>query len=315
VLGVRSGAWLHRPLYVPHSKIGYLSSEDDQIAIPSYRDCVETVYGPLCKENGVSLYLQSGYSKRGARRVKAEPLLTGAMINCPSSTLPPGLAHDPALDFAGGEMTVEAFLKPDAGGMREHQRILSKYDHENDHQARGWEWMLLPGGRFRFRINLHAPGAPAAGEDFTLDTKEPIPADRWTHVATVYDRPRRELRLYVGGRLESRRAIPDKPLRSTPDQDLLIGCYGGGATSYAKGFLDELRFSTVARDFTEAPRAPYAGTEPGTLALYHFDALADGETCENSVPRSALRAALTGIDGARLLEGPPGFGSALRLGE
>ena len=33
VLGVRSGAGLHPPLYVPHRTIGYRSSEDDQIAI------------------------------------------------------------------------------------------------------------------------------------------------------------------------------------------------------------------------------------------------------------------------------------------
>jgi hypothetical protein len=315
VLGVRSGAGLHPPLYVPHGRIGYLSSEDDQIAVPTNRECVESIYGPLCKECGVRLYLQSGYSRGLAEWAQEEPKLTGFMIGCPASERSPRLAHDPALDFAGGEMTVEAFLKPDADGFKEWQRVLSKYNHENDHLDRGWEWIILPGGRFRFRLNLHAAGAPGAGEDVALDSGKPLPAGRWTHVATVYDRPRREARLYLDGKLEARRAIPDKPMRSTPYQDVVIGLYGGTALGYAKGMLDELRISTVAREFTEAPRAPYTGAEPGTLALYHFDALTDGATCANSVPHSALRAALSGLDASKLEEGMTGFGHALRLGE
>ena len=175
--------------------------------------------------------------------------------------------------------------------------------------------MLLPGGRFRFRINLCEPGKPGAGDDCTLDTKAALAGERWTHVATVYDRPRRELRIYFDGRLEARRAIADKPLRSNPDQDLVIGCYGGSAMYFAEGLLDELRLSAVAREYTEAPRAPYTGMEPGTLALYHFDALTDGATCANSAPNSALRTALTGLDAARLEESLPGFGNALRMGE
>lgn len=315
VLGVRSGAGLHPPLYVPHRTIGYLSSEDDQIAIPTNRECVESAYGPRCRERGVRLYLQSGYSKGLAQWAEKEPNLTGFMIGCPSAKHSPGLAHDPALNFVGGEMTVEAFLKLDPGGLNAHQRVLSKYDHENDSLARGWEWIILPGGRFRFRINLVDPAAKGAGDDCTVETKSPLPTNQWVHVATVYDRPKREVRLYVGGCLEARRAIPDRPLRINPDQDLVIGRYGGSAMSYAEGLLDELRISTVARVYTEAPRAPYVGSEPGTLALYHFDALTDGATCANSASGSVLRAALTGMDGSRLEESLPGFGNALRLGE
>jgi hypothetical protein len=315
VLGVRSGAGLHPPLYVPHREIGYLASEDDQIAIPTNRECVENIYGPLCLAHGVRLYLQSGYGKGFAQWVKSEPKLTGAMIGCPSSAPSPRLQHDPALDFAGGAMTVEAFVKPTASGNKDWQRILSKYDHENDHQARGWEWIILPGGRFRFRINLQSAGAWGAGQDVTVDTKAALPSNRWTHVATVYDRPTRELRLYLDGKEEAKRTIPDLPLRSNPDQDLVIGRYGGSAVGYAEAMLDELRISAEARVFTEAPRAPYTGTEPGTLALFHFDALTDGATCANSVPRSALRAALTGLDASRLEESLPGFGNALSVGE
>jgi hypothetical protein len=85
--------------------------------------------------------------------------------------------------------------------------------------------------------------------------------------------------------------------------------------SFASGLLDELRISTVARTFDAVPRAPYTGQEPGTLALYHFDALTDGSTCANSVPASRLRSALKGLDAAALEEGQMGFGHALRLGE
>ena len=315
VLNVVSGAGLHPPLRVPHKTIGYLSSEDDQIAIPSNHDCVQSIYGPLCREKGVNLYLRSGYGKGFAKWVKQEPNLTGAMIGCPSSAPSPGLAHDDALNFADGEMTVEAFLKVNPDRFKEWQRVLSKYDHENDNQARGWEWIILPDGRFRFRINLCEPNTREPGQDIALDTKEALPVGQWIHIATVYDRPNCELRLYVNGKQVVRRSIPDKPLRSNPDQDLAIGRYGGSALGFAEGMLDELRLSSVARTFTEAPRIPYTGKEPGTLALYHFDMLVDGTTCANSVPHSALRSALTGIDGSKLEEGLSGFGSALRMGE
>ncbi|HPA16509.1 MAG TPA: hypothetical protein PLU30_02085 [Verrucomicrobiae bacterium] len=315
VLGVRSGAGLHPPLYVPHRQIGYLSSEDDQIEIPKNRECVGQVHGPPCRERGVRLYLQSGYSIGQAKWAKGDPNLTGFMIGCPSSRLSPRLPHDPGLNFAGGEMTIEAFLRLDAAGVRESQRVLSKYDHENDDLMRGWEWIVLPGGRFRFRINLFDPAVKGGGEDCTLDTALPLPSNQWIHVATVYDRPGRELRLYVGGAMAARRTISDKPLRVNPDQDLYIGRYGGHAAFCAEGLLDELRISTVARIYTEAPRAPYTGTEAGTLALYHFDALTDGSTCANSARGTALRAALTGMDGSRLEEGLSGFGNAFRMGE
>ncbi|HPO36778.1 MAG TPA: hypothetical protein PL176_02110 [Kiritimatiellia bacterium] len=315
VLGVRSGAGLHPPLYVPHRTIGYRSSEDDQIAIPTYQACVEDVYGPLCEASGVRLYLQSGFSSRQMRWARRESKLAGFMIGCPASVPAPALAHDPALDFSGGEMTVEAFVKPGRNGYKDWQRLLSKYNHENDHLERGWEWIILPGGKFRFRLNLHDGSGTGAGADVTVDSGAPLAAERWTHVATVYDRPRREIRLYLDGRLEARRAIPDQPLRSNPDQDLVIGRYAGSAMSFASGLLDELRISTVARTFEGAPRAPYTGQEPGTLALYHFDALTDGSTCANSVPASRLRSALKGLDAAALEEGQMGFGHALRLGE
>ena len=314
VLGVNSGVGLHPPLYVSHRKIGYRSSEDDGIAIPANKQCVEEVYGPLCREHGTRLYLKSGFSKRMARWVEDEPHLTGLMLGCPSSVPAPSLRHDPALDFKGGEMTVEAFFKPDAAGYKRWQRVLSKYNHENDNLERGWEWIVLPGGRFRFRLNL-CGDAPAAGTEITVESKAPLAAGQWTHVATVYDRPKREARLYLDGRLEASRPIPDLPLRSNPDQDLVLGRYAGASTGDCQGLLDVLRISTSALSFEGVPGAPYKGEEPGTLALYHFDALADGETCANSAPRSALRAALTGMDGARLREGPSGFGKALRLGE
>jgi hypothetical protein len=315
VLGVHSGAGLHPPLYVPHRTIGYCSSEDDQIAIPTYQTCVEDAYGPLCETHGVRLYLRSGFGSSQMRWMQREPKLAGFMIDCPASDPAPTLAHDPELDFTGGEMTVEAFVKPDKSGYKEWQRLLSKYNHECDHQERGWEWIILPGGKFRFRINLHGGVGTGGGTDIALDSKVPLTAERWTHVATVYDRPRREVRLYLDGKLEARRDIPDKPLRSNPDRDLVLGRYAGATRGYADGLIDELRISTVAHAFDEVPRAPYTGLEPDTLALYHFDALTDGSTCANSVPTSKLRSKLTGLNAAALEEGQPGFGRALRLGE
>ena len=47
VIGVISRKGLHARLYKPHAEIGYLSSEDDGIAIPSPAEAVKSVYLPV----------------------------------------------------------------------------------------------------------------------------------------------------------------------------------------------------------------------------------------------------------------------------
>ena len=309
VIGVYSGKSLHGPLSVPHAKIGYLSSEDDGIGVPSPTEAVEHVYGPLCRQHGVKLFFNSGsYGPRQQRWRRGEPSLDGFMIQTPSGGAQIVIAHDDVLCGSGGSLTVEAFVYIDRlpEAHEGWPRILSKYDHAEHNRHRGWEWLILPSGRFRFRANQQGGG------DVTVDSPQPLPVRRWLHVATVYDLPKRQLRLYLEGKLAAERTIPPRPIRINPDQDLYIGRYGGADASRFEGMIDELRIVADALSFTEPPAKPYAGSEPHTVALHHFDKLSDGRLVDAG-PRGA-HAAVVADDGSSMLApSQPGFGNALRL--
>ena len=76
------------------------------------------------------------------------------------------------------------------------------------------------------------------------------------------------MRLYIDGKLEAERKILDVPMRSTPDQDLVLGRYGDGRfPSEFYGKLDELRLTAAALEFDAPPAKPYTGREPDTVAL------------------------------------------------
>lgn len=228
---------------------------------------------------------------------------------------PAVLTADPLLDVPDGRMTVEAFVyayPPPRGST--WMRIMSKYDHPADGTKRGWEWAILPDGTFRFRVNQAKPGASGAQGDQVIDSPEPLPVETWVHIATVFDRPARRLRLYLDGALSGEREIPDLPMRPTPEQDLYLGRYGGSDTHRFYGKLDELRISSAVREFRGAPTRPYVGDEPNTVALYHFDERADEVTTPNAVPDSLLRACMRIPGENRLTESMPEFGRALRIG-
>jgi hypothetical protein len=218
---------------------------------------------------------------------------------------PAVLPADPCLDFPGGRVTVEAFVYVEAPVAA---RILSKYAHRGGDSRRGWEWNMLPDGRFRFRVNQGAYG------ERTLLSKEPLPRREWVHVATVFDRPNRRMRLYVDGELAVEREIPDAPIRATPDQALFLGRYGGSDTALFRGRIDELRLTAAALEFEGPPRKPYSGRERSTLALYHFDELIDeGSVAPNAARKSKLRSPLRIPGEGCLGESLPGFGRALDL--
>ena len=211
-------------------------------------------------------------------------------------------------------MTVEAFVyvnrAPDAHAA---PRILSKYNHENGNAQRGWEWMLLGDGRFRFRLNQCQPGTEGKSGDQTIHSRTPLPLRRWVHVATVFDRPKRRMRLYLDGQLEAEGSIPDWPLRRTEGQDLFCGRYGGCSMHVFSGMLDELRLTAAALDFTGPPRAPYTGAEDGVIALYHFDRVEDGKIIPYAATPRRVNCPLRGLGGHPLAESMPGFGHALDM--
>jgi hypothetical protein len=225
------------------------------------------------------------------------------------------LPADPALDFPGGQMTVEAFVyvvPPPSGHAAE--RILSKYGHVGGDTRRGWEWIMLHDGRFQFRVNQAMPGPKGVQGDRTLNSRTPLRPKTWVHIATVFDRPNQRMRLYIDGKLEAERKILDAPIRCTPDQDLVLGRYGDGSvTSEFHGKLDELRLTAAALEFDAPPTKPYTGREPATVALYHFDDLPDGATMPNNASGSPLQSRMRVPASYHLDESMPSFGRALRM--
>jgi hypothetical protein len=315
VIRVYAGKGLHPPLYVPHAKIGYLSSEDDQIGIPDLRRAVHEVYGPPCQQHGVRLYVNGACGTREQRWLAAEPLLAGFMINTPSSQPSVVIPHGDALCFPAGRGTVEAWIRL-AGLPRAAEgwpRVLSKYDHEDGGRHRGWEWIVMPDGRFRFRVNQQTPDKAVAGQDATVDSRRPLPVGRWLHLATVFDQPGRQLRLYVDGRLDQTKTIPAWPLRRNRDQDLYLGRYGGSDSQRFSGLIDELRFTAATLEFTAPPSCPYGGTEPDTVALYHFDAWLNDRTLPEARGAAGAAARQVGSSAEVLAPGAAGFGLALKL--
>jgi hypothetical protein len=316
VVRVYAGKGLHTPLYVPHARIGYLSSEDDQIGIPDIRQAVHDVYGPLCQSHGVRLYVNGSCGSRERRWLATEPLLAGFMINTPNSLPSAVIPHADALCFPAGRGTIEAWVRLERlpRSVEGWPRVLSKYDHEDAGRHRAWEWIILPDGRFRFRVNQQPSAGSPESQDTALDSRDPLPLGRWLHLATVFDLPARQLRLYVAGRLDQARAIPAWPMRMNRDQDLYIGRYGGADSQRFPGLIDELRITSAALQFTAPPAGPYTGREPGTERLYHFDQFVDERWLPEARADKHLAARILGSPAGLLTDGPsPAFAHALRL--
>ena len=314
ILGVRSGKGLHKPLYVPHAQIGYLSSEDDHIAIHTRREAVNEIYGPLCRAHGVRLFVQGGSGPRTRRWLRSQPLVAGVMMGTPSGRPYGVVEHTDALCFPSGRGTVEAWIRLDPAAKHTWARILSKYDHDEDGKHRGWEWIVLPDGRFRFRVNQVEPGPEGRARDVALDSTKPLPVGRWLHVATVIDLLQRQMRLHLDGRLDRTLRVEPWPVRMNREQDLVIGVYGGAAVHAFAGRIDELRISAQALGFAATPSAPYVGRERGTVALYHFDRLVGGSRFLDAVAPRRHPLRLVG-SADRVLGDPPtpAFGHSLDL--
>jgi concanavalin A-like lectin/glucanase superfamily protein len=307
VTGVSTG--IQHPSLAPNpAAVDYLSSESANINIPSREDAIANVYGPVTQPNGVKLFFNTGdFAPNDQQFVNTQPALDGVMIQTPSgSGGRAAILQNNALDFPGGKMTLEAFVNP--GGVSSiWQRVLSKYDHADNGANRGWEWIILPGGHLRFRVSQ-------VGGEVIVDSNTVLPANDWTHVATVYDAANDQLRIYLDGQLDSVMNINGTSLNPTPDQDLFIGRYGGSDFMVFEGMIDELRITADALTFNGAPSQPYTGLEPNTLALYHFDSVSAESELLNAVGGTIQDASLLAGGQQALEESLPGFGNALNIG-
>ncbi len=72
--------------------------------------------------------------------------------------------------------------------------------------------LITPDNKLRFALD-NVAGSP-------IDSIRPVPLNRWTHVAGVYNGT--TLSLYINGVLDSRKNVSGSPV-STSTQDLTIG--------------------------------------------------------------------------------------------
>jgi len=304
VVGVVSGKWLHPNEKRTDREKGYLSSQEEGIGVGTAREDVERVYAPVCARYRRRLFYGMG-SPGDADFERPWRGLTGWVCSSMGGRLrlvQAFVADHSALALANARFTIEfrLFLRR----YTDWPRVLSKYDHTRpDDAGRGWEVMVSKDGRIVLRLN-------DGGRDWTLASKGRVPERRWTHVACVSEGRGGKLRIYINGRADSATAPAPARVRRTPVR-LYFGEYGSGASvRRLDGLLDEVRLVDRPLAFARVPSEPYTGREPGTVALWHFDAVNDGSFPSRG-PVAGLCMRLTGFGG----NAPPaqslvGFGRA-----
>lgn len=150
-------------------------------------------------------------------------------------------------------------------------RLVSKYAHP-EAERRGWE-MLLCDGKLQFRANCLLPSGRY--NDFILTSTDPVPRDRWVHLAATFadeGNGVRSLNLFINGRRSGRLELPlNASLTPNAGVDVFPGIYAGTPDLEAAMLLDDFRLSSRIIHFNGAPTRPASPNEPGTLALFSFD--------------------------------------------
>lgn len=124
------------------------------------------------------------------------------------------------------------------------------------------------------------PGTKRAGYVWA-GAQEAVPADRWTHLALVWDAAK--LRLYVDG------ARADEVDAPGPMTTNALPFYVGGQPEKGGGFadgfvgeIDEVRISRVARYSADFKPARVHARDADTVLLLHFDTFEDGLFLDDS---------------------------------
>jgi hypothetical protein len=170
-------------------------------------------------------------------------------------------ADDPALRVSGQSFTLEVWVKHD-GESAPGALIVDKTD--GSATTGGYELALDGGGEEpRVRVDL-----PATFN--TLTSTAGIPADRWTHVAVVYDG--NQISLYLNGELDaSTSAGGSIDGNSLP---LMVGTKTSAANEkFFSGEIDELRLWSTTRSLLQLRENRFsqlAGSETGLQAYYPF---------------------------------------------
>lgn len=297
VLRVNTGRSISGKDNRPHAAMGYRSSEDDELNVPTMEQCATDVYGPAARAAGAKLFYNTTfYAPRQLARLDALPDLTGVMLWSPTREPNRGrIAHDDRFNAPDGKLAISADLwlsDPRPGGF---QRVLSKNDGDVD-ATKGWEVLVLGDGRMQFKVAQLDPTTRKVTE-LTINTAEAVPTKRWFSLACTFDRAARRLAIAVDGKTAGERTVPDRPLNVNPEQDVCVGFNGGWTWHYFDGQIDNLRFGTSPED---------------TFAHYHFDTDAGGRI-ENAADASRLPIVLQQPITTPLVPGREGNALDLRL--
>jgi predicted phosphodiesterase len=162
---------------------------------------------------------------------------------------------DDSFELPQGPFTMETWIKFERYSDRSSGIIAktqsSEYAFFHDH------------GVVQFDVNLD-------GRYYSAVAEQPIPLNRWSHLAGVFDG--KQVVLYIDGRCVA--AKPAQGKRRTNDLPLYLGADPGGSGAPTRSFLgllDEFRLSTGVRyseDFTPARRHQ---PDEATVLLHHFD--------------------------------------------
>jgi len=189
---------------------------------------------------------------------------------------------DDAFD-SPSDLTVEAWILPDAGLGSTEVHIVS---HHDDTNSDGWV-MLLDGG-LTFRVYSGSGKGSATGGTLDEAKDDSLTLGQWHHVAAVFDGAAAAITLFIDGRSRGRN-IGKKTKADPYKGPLRIGAaaYIGG--NGFTGLIDEVRVSRVVRypgATSFKPAYPLPDAEDATIGTWHFlDGKSDKEIANEATGR------------------------------
>ena len=240
VVGVRSGNWHYPSMRGKDRERGYLASGDEGFGLLPRGEAIEDIYAPLCRKHNVS--------------VQSRVLNASSLANARAYGVVPDI---PALTFAHGRLSVEAWIKTAA--KQDYGRVISQYDHTLPHDSgRGWEIYVEDDGQVVFRLN-------DGTRDFVLKTDRKVPVGKWTHLVCASEGADGQMKAYLDGTLDEVIIAAPGAIRKIP-VGLFIGGYPTGGRPF-DGWIAEIRVSGVAREIESVLTAPLQA-DADTLLLW-----------------------------------------------
>ena len=122
---------------------------------------------------------------------------------------------------------------------------------------------------------------------------------QWHHVAMIMEPER--IRLFVDGQIVANQACERNAVESVAG-DLAIASLVETAAG-TTGLIDEVRISRGVRSFDASPTKPY-DVDENTIALWHFDEVADATTIVDATGHNDAKVGQTPVDAAATAQAP-----------